>query len=259
MQKLWILKKKRGQSINPLWQTERCKRIHFSNFGRICKCTDGTDKVKLACRLTKYVSQINAPSIFHGKYFESVAIKCFEEKCEIKTQKCGTFVSKSHPFLAASPDAIIDDNSIAEVKCPYTSKHEKITKESVSFLKNANDSLELDKSHDYYYQIQRQIFCTERTNCILVVYTFKDLKIINVPRDQEFICTMLEKLESFLISILRKQCWTNFIITFEFQRLCIWTKSENVKYFSLYTDKRFWVLNYYHVHSAKVPKKYINS
>lgn len=69
------------------------------------------------CRLTKYVPQINAPSILHGKCHESVAIKVFEKNVT-KTPKYGTFVSKSNPFLAASPDAIIDDNSIAEVKCP---------------------------------------------------------------------------------------------------------------------------------------------
>lgn len=116
------------------------------------------------------------PSILHGKCYESVAIKCFEEKCDIKTPKCGTFVLKSHPYLAASPDAIINYNSVAEVKCPYTSKHEKITEESVLFFKRTNDSIEVDTSHDYYYLIQGQLFCTERTNCILVVYTFKDLK-----------------------------------------------------------------------------------
>lgn len=75
-----------GQSINPLWQAERCKRIHSSNFGRICKCTERTDEDKLACRLNKYVPEINVPSILHGKCYESLAIKCFEEKCDIKTQ-----------------------------------------------------------------------------------------------------------------------------------------------------------------------------
>lgn len=74
-----------GQSINPLWQAERCKKIHSSNFGRICKCTERTDEDKLACRLTKYVPEINVPSILHGKCYESLAIKCFEEKCDIKT------------------------------------------------------------------------------------------------------------------------------------------------------------------------------
>lgn len=76
-------------------------------------------------------------------------------------------MSIPHPFLVVTPDAIIDDNSIAEVKCFNTSKHENTTEESVSFLKIANDSLELDKLHDYYYQIQRQLYCTERTNCFL--------------------------------------------------------------------------------------------
>lgn len=57
-------------------------------------------------------------------------------------------MSKSYPFLAATPDDIIELYSIAEVKCISTFKHEKITEESVSYLKSANDSLELDKSHD---------------------------------------------------------------------------------------------------------------
>lgn len=75
-----------GQSINPLWQAESGKRIQSSNFGRICKCTERTDEDKLACRLAKYVPEINVPSILHGKCYESLAIKCFEEKCDIKTQ-----------------------------------------------------------------------------------------------------------------------------------------------------------------------------
>lgn len=72
------------------------------------------------------MSPINAPSILHGKCYESLAIKGVEEKCDIKTQNCGTFVSKSHPFLAALPNAIIDFNSIAEGKSPYTSKQKKV-------------------------------------------------------------------------------------------------------------------------------------
>lgn len=117
---------------------------------------------------------------------------------------------KVPPFPAASLDAIIDDNSIAEVKCPYISKHEKITEESVPFLYSANESLELDKSHDYYYQIQGQLFCTEKTSCILVVYTFKDLKIIDVSADKEFICSMLEKLESFFDQHFKKAVLNKF-------------------------------------------------
>lgn len=200
----------RGQSINPLWQSERCKRIHSSNFGKICKCTEKTNMHNLANRLTKYTPQINVAPIIHGRCYESVAIKSFEEKCKVKTQKCGTFVSKSHPFLAASPDAVIDETSILEVKCPFTAKHEHISNETVPFLKNVNASLELDMSHDYFYQIQGQLFCTNRTECTLVVYTFKDLKVIPVPRDEEFIENMIHKLESFFEKYFRSAVLNKF-------------------------------------------------
>lgn len=152
-------------------------------------------------------------------------------------------MSKSHPFLAASPDAIIDDNSIAEVKCPYTSKNEKISEESVSFLKSANESLELDKSHDYYYQIQGQLFCTERTNCILVVYTFKDLKIIDVPRDQELICTMLEKLESFFDQHFKKAMLNKFYYHIWTPNVVTWTvKMWNILLCILLRNFWFWII-----------------
>lgn len=84
-----------GQSINPFCQAERCKRIHSSNFGRICKCTERTDEDNL----TKYVPEINVPSILHGKCYESLAIKCFEEKCDIKTPTTYLCQSPTHFLL----------------------------------------------------------------------------------------------------------------------------------------------------------------
>lgn len=35
---------------------------------------------------------------------------------------CGLFVDKMLMFLAASPDGLIDDDSIAEIKCPVSIK-----------------------------------------------------------------------------------------------------------------------------------------
>lgn len=67
----------------------------------------------------------------------------------MQTKKCGIFVSKSHPFLAASPDAVIDEHRLVEIKCPYTAKKTKeISEETVPYLNYVNDTLELNKSHD---------------------------------------------------------------------------------------------------------------
>jgi hypothetical protein len=160
--------------------------------------------------LTKHSSQIFAPAILHGKCYESLALQVFQEKSKFSAQKCGIFVSKTYPYLAASPDAVIDDNTLVEVKCPYTAKNKEISEESVPYLLNVNDALELDQSHDYYYQIQGQLFCLGRKECILVVYTLKDMKTINVNRNDSFIAVMLQKLENFFNCHFKKSVLNRF-------------------------------------------------
>jgi hypothetical protein len=111
---------------------------------------------------------------------------------------CGVFVSKTHPFLAASPHGLIKEkDKLIEVKCPFTSKNKKITSETVPYLKTVNDKMVLDVTHDYFYQIQGQLFCCQKRECDLIVYTFEDLKIITIERNEEFIKEMVEKLQGF--------------------------------------------------------------
>ena len=107
------------------------------------------------------------------------------------------FVSKSHPYLAASPDAIMDGETLLEVKCPFTSRDQVINEVTVPYLKCVHGELTLDKNHNYFYQIQGQLFCSERKVCKFVVYTFKDCKTFTIPRDETFIATMIEKLAAF--------------------------------------------------------------
>ena len=47
-----VMVKTATQAANDLWFEERCKRLHSSTFGRICKATHRTDMVKLADTLT---------------------------------------------------------------------------------------------------------------------------------------------------------------------------------------------------------------
>jgi len=39
----------------------------------------------------------------------------------VKTSPCDTFVSISMPYISSTPDRVVDDNIILEVKCPYVS------------------------------------------------------------------------------------------------------------------------------------------
>lgn len=123
----------RGQNQNPLWKEERLKRLQSSEFGRICKATDRTDHFKLAKSL-QTSKIILTPAVYHGQKFESVAVRQYEKDNKCKVQQCGIFVSKEFPFLGASPDGIINEETIVEVKCPYVIRNEKITTSNVPYL-----------------------------------------------------------------------------------------------------------------------------
>lgn len=106
--------------------------------------------------------------------------------------------------MAASPDAVIDDNRLVEIKCPYSAKNKEISEETVPYLNYVNDTLELDNSHDYYYQVQGQFFCFGRKECTFIVYTLKDIKTVTILRDEHFIENMLKKLKEFFETHFKK-------------------------------------------------------
>ena len=185
-----------GQSKNKIWKQERCKRLTASNFGRICKATNRTNFNNLADSLT-VMKDIKTSAILHGRKYESIALAKYESECGRGTRQCGIFVSSSHPYIGASPDAVIDDQTLLEIKCPFVVRNQMITTKTVPFLKEKDGLLILDNNHDYFYQIQGQLFCTNAKKCILVIYTFCDFKSICIERDDFFIDNMVKKLKEF--------------------------------------------------------------
>ena len=80
-------------------------------------------------------------------------------------------MSTKHPWLAASPDGLANDpceenaEGVVEYKNPYNARDmtiseaaEKIKDFCLSQYESCH--LSLKESHDYYYQIQATMFCT---------------------------------------------------------------------------------------------------
>ncbi|XP_077255230.1 uncharacterized protein LOC143893569 [Temnothorax americanus] len=187
----------RGQDGNTQWHEYRRHRITASNFYYCCKTKSDSAKKALALRIIN-PTFFKSKATDHGKLYESKAIEIFESNCGKKVQPSGLVLHPEHPFIAASPDGILEDGLILEVKCPYTQRHCFINETTITFLyEDDNGFLHLDSTHAYYYQIQGQLFVTKKDTALLIVYTFKEMCVINVPRDEEHITVMVCALVNF--------------------------------------------------------------
>lgn len=116
---------------------------------------------------------------------------------DLNVEACGLFISESHPFLGASPDALLGEETVIEAKCPYVSRFCKINHVTVPYLEEKDGVYSLKQGHPYYCQIQGQLFCANRKYCNLIIYTFTDLKVVYIYRDESFISKMVSTLSDF--------------------------------------------------------------
>lgn len=110
-------------------------------------------------------------------------------------------MSVEHPYLAASPDGITNNRTLVEVKCPYTGRHDSIQpSDRFPFL---TEDMKLSKIHNYYAQVQGQMFICDMASCDLVVYTLNDFKIIKVELDKQYINnTLIPAITAFYYNTL---------------------------------------------------------
>ena len=78
--------------------------------------------------------------------------KKYQEISGRTVYESGICVSLDSPNLAASPDGIIDDDTLIEVKCPYVARNNFLSSKTVPYIKQSGNKIHLNESHDYYYQ-----------------------------------------------------------------------------------------------------------
>ena len=101
----------------------------------------------------------------------------------IPSQKTVIHIRVENPWLAASPDGLIENWSendhrhygILEIKCPYSVR--KMTSEDACheinqfYCTSINGRTLLKQTHNYYYQIQGQLAIAQLPWCNFVVWT----------------------------------------------------------------------------------------
>ncbi|XP_060075799.1 uncharacterized protein LOC132555468 [Ylistrum balloti] len=117
----------------------------------------------------------------------------------------GFVISEKYPFIGASPDGIASCDCCGEVcieiKCPYC-KRDSVIKDSLDSnfcLEKHGDQLRLKKTHQYYYQIQRQLFVCEKEYSDFVVWTNVDYHAERIDVDQELCKEIVKKSSTFFL------------------------------------------------------------
>ena len=184
-----IEKETRGQSANPMWVQERSIRLTASNFGRVCKLRTSTNPANTVKSLL-YSSFLGNDSTKYGNEHELTAIRAFEEIYKYKVYPCGLFISEQYPFLAASPDGLIEDDVIVEIKCP--SVLAKMTPEmgietkKVTFATITDGRIKLKRNHNYFYQVQGQLAISNRTKCFFCVWSPHGILVEEIFKEVNF-------------------------------------------------------------------------
>nr|XP_042908919.1 uncharacterized protein LOC122271496 [Parasteatoda tepidariorum] len=178
------------QRDSSLWVEERRKRITASNFGTVCCRLPHTGCGNLVKSLL--YSNVDTKSMQYGRFNEKHAIEHIEKHLDIRVQPCSLFVDEEDFYLGATPDGLIDNDGILEVKCPSSCKdmtpEEAIVKKNLlsrKLIKKTNKE-EINLRHKHYFQVQGQLHITKRKYCLYIMWTPKGVKIEKIFKDDRF-------------------------------------------------------------------------
>lgn len=87
-----------------------------------------------------------------GNNHEPLAVLDFMSEHNVTVEDAGFYVHPEHEWLGASPDGFVGDDSLIEVKCPFS-------------LRNGGEFKTLQEQPHYYAQVQVQMAVTNRRQC----------------------------------------------------------------------------------------------
>lgn len=184
------------QQGTPEWHSLRCGIPTASEFHKILTPTG-----KLSAQADDYANRLMAERITgksedgfdgskwtdRGKELEPQAVQFYELRNDIETVAVG-FCTNDEMTMGASPDRLVGDDGLLEIKCPATHTH-------IDYMLNQ----QLDKG--YYPQIMGQLLVTGRKWVDWMSYHPEmPPVIIRVGRDEPYI----EKLAALLAEFTKK-------------------------------------------------------
>ncbi len=214
---LEIEKNTRAQSNCAEWHSERKSRLTASLFGHVMNRRKNIYPKSIVNKIVQS-SHTTSTSCKWGTDNEQNALLKYYESMQSNDKlievcySCGLIVNPKWPWLGASPDALIRDDSeeqvygAVEVKCPSSKADLTILEaceDKTFYLKLVDNKPSLKKTHVYYFQCQGVMAICQLSYLDFVVFTQKDLHVERIYFDeQDWKSNMLPQLTSFYFDYL---------------------------------------------------------
>ena len=175
------------QQGTPAWFSARQGKLTASRFGAaagICPYNSRAKALRLALGQEKWSGNVEACR--WGTINEKNAIKDYMVRTGNVVKSKGFYEHPDYPWLGGSPDGLIGDEGMIEVKCPFVNKvcHAKIPPV-------------------YYCQINGLLEILDRQWCDYISWTPTEMKVYRVFRDPDLFTYLLDRYTLFYACMKR--------------------------------------------------------
>ena len=171
-----------------IWKSQRSGRLTASKFHRIytrMKSYQNDKSIDMTAVIADALDYKTPPSqikeLQYGRKMENIACEAFESMLknsghtDVKVEKCGLFVSKSAPYIGASPDRLVTclccGRRVLEVKCPASCATAVPSESTVEYLVYRDGKCKLNRNSKYFTQVLGQMAVADVTRCDFFVYS----------------------------------------------------------------------------------------